>query len=136
LSRNTLNRLENGLFPDLGVKKAEAILEKLGMKLAISPTDAKSMPPDFIGMACTSASVSFKEALTPDELVHALLSGKPPPGKEAHLIALIEEAPGVLAKGLVQQVAGWIKPGKLEKNLKKLVDELGVSPGSEWLIPA
>jgi len=35
LSRNTLNRLENGLFPDLGVKKAEAILGKLGMELTV-----------------------------------------------------------------------------------------------------
>lgn len=127
LSRNTLNRLENGLFPDLGVKKAEAILERLGMKMAVIPVDAKAKSPDFIGMACMTASVSFKEMLTPEELVHALLSGKPAPGKEAHLIALIEEAPTSLLSGLIQQVGGWTKAGKVEKNVKKIADQLGVT---------
>ena len=127
LSRNTLNRLENGLFPDLGVKKAEALLEKLGMELFVGSASAKTRQPDFIGMACTNASVSFKETLTPDELVHALLSGKPTPEKEAHFIALIEEAPASLLSGLVQQVGKWAKAGKLERNLAKIARQLGVT---------
>jgi transcriptional regulator with XRE-family HTH domain len=131
LSRNTLNRLENGLFPDLGVKKAQAILEQLDMKLVVEPMKAKAKQPDFVAMACASASVSFKETLTPDELVHALLSGKPPPGKEAHLIALIEEAPGSLLSGLVAQVSKWTKTGKVEKNLQKLAAQLGVTVRSD-----
>ncbi len=131
LSRNTLNRLENGLYPDLGVKKAEAILEKLGMKLAVGPAEAKAKQPDFIGMACTTASVSFKQALTPEELVHALLSGKPTPGKEAHFIALIEEAPASLLGGLIQQVGAWGKAGKVEKNVQKIADQLGVTMRDE-----
>lgn len=131
LSRNTLNRLENGLFPDLGVKKAEALLEKLDMELVVEPVSAKATQPDFIGMACTNASVSFKETLTPDELVHALLSGKPAPGKEAHLIALIEEAPASLLNGLIEQVGKWAKPGKVEKNLVKIAKELGLTLRSE-----
>jgi len=133
LSRNTLNRLENGLFPDLGVKKAEAILEKLGMKLVVEPLSSKAKEPDFIGMACTTASVSFKEVLTPEELVHALLSGKPAPGKEAHFVVLIEEAPAPLLGGLIEQVSKWAKPGKVEKNLAKIADQLGVSlRGDVW----
>ena len=127
LSRNTLNRLENGLFPDLGVKKAQAILEQLELKLVVEPMKARAKPRDFVGMACTSASVSFKAKLTPDELVHALLSGKPPPGKEAHLIALIEEAPGSLLRGLIAQVSGWTKAGKVERHLHKLAAQLGVT---------
>ncbi len=133
LSRNTLNRLENGLFPDLGVKKAEAILEKLEMELVVEPISAKAKQPDFIGMACTNASVSFKQTLTPDELVHALLSGKPTPGKEAHFIALIEEAPASLLSGLIQQVGKWAKPGKVEKNLARIAKQLGVTiRGEAW----
>lgn len=133
LSRNTLNRLENGLFPDLGVKKAEAILEKLEMELVVEPISAKAKQPDFIGMACTNASVSFKETLAPDELVHALLSGKPTPDKQAHFIALIEEAPASLLRGLIQQVGEWAKPGKVEKNLVKIANELGVTiRGEAW----
>ena len=127
LSRNTLNRLENGLFPDLGVKKAEAILEKLGMTLVVEPAATKTKQPDFIGMACMNASVSFKETLSPDELVHALLSGKPTPTKEAHFIALIEEAPSTLLSGLIQQVSGWTKAGKVEKNLAKIANQLGIT---------
>lgn len=30
-----LNQLENGLFPDLGVKKLRAILDQVGLALAI-----------------------------------------------------------------------------------------------------
>jgi len=40
--------------------------------------------PDYIGMACISAGVSLREALTPDELVKALLTGKPPRERRAH----------------------------------------------------
>ena len=127
LSRNTLNRLENGLFPDLGVKKAEAILEKLGMELAIRPAKTKSGKRDFIAMASTSAGVSFRKQLTPEELVHALLSGRPTPGKEAHFIVLLEEAPPALLKGLVGQVGAWVKPGKIEKNLHKIARKVGLS---------
>src|SRR3972149_1668398 len=91
LSRNTLNRLENGLFPDLGVKKAEAILERVGMGLGGKPRELKQHKPDFVSMACTSASVSFKKQLMPDELVQAMLSGKAPSDKEAHFITLLDE---------------------------------------------
>ncbi|MGH8745840.1 MAG: helix-turn-helix transcriptional regulator [Burkholderiales bacterium] len=133
LSRNTVNRLENGLFPDLGVKKAEAILEKLGMQLVVEPQTGKAKQPDFIGMACTTASVSFKEVLAPDELVHALLLGKPTPGKEAHFVVLIEEAPAPLLSGLIQQVGKWAKAGKVEKNLAKIAGQLGVTiRGDLW----
>jgi transcriptional regulator with XRE-family HTH domain len=127
LSLNTVNRLENGLFPDLGVKKAGAILEKLGMELIVKPVEPKKQKPDFVSMACTSAGVSFKKQLTPDELVHALLSGKVPAGKEAHFITLLDEAPDVLLSGLIEQVGSWVKPGKVEKNLQKIAKQVGLS---------
>src|SRR5260221_14191146 len=78
LSLNTLNRLENGVFPHLGIKKAGAILEKLGMELSVNPIDLKKSKPDFVSMACTSAGESFKKQLTSYELIHGLLSGKAP----------------------------------------------------------
>ncbi len=127
LSLNTLNRLENGLFPDLGVKKAGAILEKLGMELSVKPTELKKSKPDFVSMGCTSAGVSFKKQLTPDELIHALLSGKVPSGKEAHFITLLDEAPEVLLSGLIEQVGSWVKPGKVEKNLQKIARQVGLT---------
>lgn len=126
LSRNTLNRLENGLFPDLGIKKAQAILEELGMELVVKPVEAKSKKPDFVGMASASAGVSFKNPLTPDELIDALLSGKPTPGKEAHFIVLLEESPGSVLKGLVQQAGAWVTPEKVKKNLGKIAKQVGL----------
>ena len=132
LSRNTLNRLENGLFPDLGVKKAEAILEKLDMELVVEPISAKAKQPDFIGMACTNASVSFKQTLTPMSSCTPVV-GKADPDKEAHFIALIEEAPASLLSGLIQQVGKWAKPGKVEKNSAKIAEQLGVTlRGEVW----
>src|SRR5688500_4218465 len=107
LTRNTLNRIENGLFPDLGIRKASALLQKLGLDLEVKAMKSKPTKPDFIEMACASAGVSFKRQLTSDELVQALLSGKAPKDKHAHFIVLLEEAPPALLNGLVQQVGGW-----------------------------
>ncbi len=81
---------------------------------------------DYIGMACTTAGVSLRKALAPDELVHALLHGKPTPGKHAHFVVLLEEAPPALLQGLIAQVGAWAKPGKVARNLRKIADAIGV----------
>lgn len=133
LSRNTLNRLESGLFPDLGLKKVAAILEHLNMEIDIQPKAAKPPEPDYLGMAATSASVSFKAKLTPDELVHALLSGKAPKGKKAHLIALLEEASPTLFAGVVDKMGTYAAPEKIQKNLQQLAQQVGlVKRGEAW----
>ena len=126
LSLNTINRLENGLFPDLGLNKVQAILEKLDMKVSFNQAEAKPEKPDFLGMASASAGVSFKSQLTANELKHALLAGNVTPGKEAHFIVLLEESPAPLLKGLVQQVGAWVKAGKVENNLRKIADQVGL----------
>jgi len=133
LSRTTLNQLENGLFPDLGVKKVQTILDRLGLDLTVEPAQ-KARRPDFIGMACTTSSVSYRETLTPDELVHALLSAKVPRNRRPHLRTLLEEAPRPLLEGLVQEVGKWAKPGKVVGNIAAIAAELGVSKRTrEWL---
>ena len=133
LSRTTLNQLENGFFPDLGVKKVQAILDRLGLDLTVGQAH-KTRRPDFISMACTTSSVSYREALTPDELVHALLSGRVPRSRRPHLRTLLEEAPRPLLEGLVHQVGKWAKPGKVAGNVEKIATELGVSQRTwNWL---
>ena len=133
LSRTTLNQLENGLFPDLGVKKVQSILDRLGLDLAVEPVQ-RTRRPDFIQMACTTASVSFRESMTPDDLVHALLSGKVPRNRRPHLRALLEEAPQPLLEGLLEQVGRWARPGKVAGNIEKIATELGVQRRtSTWL---
>ena len=85
-------------------------------------------------MACTTASVSFREWLTPEELVHALLSGKVPKKRRPHIRTLFDEAPPALLQGLAEDVARWTRPGKLEKNLRELASDLGATHGVErWL---
>ncbi len=86
--------------------------------------DSKKRGPDFVRMACISASVSFRERLTEDELVRALLSGKVPRNRRPHLRSLLEEAPDTLLKGLLEQVDERTKPGKVEKNLLKIAAAL------------
>jgi transcriptional regulator with XRE-family HTH domain len=131
LSRTTLNQLENGLFPDLGVKKVQAILGRLGLSLAVQQAAVRQ---DFIRMASTTASVSYRNALTEDDLVQALLTGKVPPGKKPHLRTLLDEATPALLQGLVGEAGQWTKPGRVERNLAKLGRQVrSTRRMEEWL---
>lgn len=134
-----LYELESGK-DTLRTDKVLDVLEVLGLRLLVAPAAAREpetrydVAPDYIGMACTSAGVSLREALSPDELVKALLTGKPPRDRRAHFVVLLEEAPEELLRGLVAQVGRWASPGKVAANLKKIAAELGVraKPG-KWL---
>lgn len=133
VSRTTLNQLENGVFPDLGVRKVQAILDQLGLTLAVQPVGRPARP-NFIQMACATAGVSFRVPLTEDELVGALLTGKVPPRKHPHLRTLLNEADPALLNGLIKEVSKWAKPGRVEKNLGKIASETGASRRIEsWL---
>src|SRR5688572_14821467 len=89
VSRLTLNQLENGVFPDLGIKKVSTILATLGLELHVQPIAPEQKSQDFLSMASSTASVSLKESLHADELEHALLTGRIPANKQAHLITLL-----------------------------------------------
>jgi hypothetical protein len=93
---------------------------------AREPEARYDVAPDYIGMACTSAGVSLREPLAPDELVKALLTGKPARDRRAHFVVLLEEAPDELLRGLVAQVGQWATPDKVAANLKRIAAELGV----------
>lgn len=125
-SHSVLNQLENGLFPDLGIRKVKVLLDRLGLSLEVRPATRESRP-DFVQMACTTASVSFRNPLTENELIRALLSGKVPAGKRPHLRTLLDEASPALRKGLIEDVARWSTPGKVEKNLAEMRKELGIT---------
>src|SRR5690242_14035110 len=103
ISRTTLNQLENGTLNDLGIRKVQALLDQLGLAFLIDRTP-QPKPPDFLRLASTAASVSFRTTLSERELLRALLTGKVPRDKHAHLRALLEEAPHTLMQGLIQQV--------------------------------
>ena len=133
LSRETLNLLESGLVRDLGIKKVLAVVDHLGLNVTLQQ-GTRPRRPDYVRMACTSANVSVKTALTEDELIHALVTGKVPAKRAPHLRSLLDEAPAALLQALAEEAAGWTKPGKLERNLRKLASDLGVSRTVEgWL---
>jgi transcriptional regulator with XRE-family HTH domain len=127
VTRTTLNQLENGVIKDLGIRKIKAILDEVGLELAVA--DASLMPKstDFLRVASTSASVGFRETLTEKELLRALLTGNVPPNKRPHLRKLLEESPRALMEGLMYQVGRWARPGKIEKNLDKMAAALGMT---------
>lgn len=133
LSFSTLNQLENGVFPDLGVRKAQAILDLLGLNLTTEPAKRLTKP-DFIRMACATASVSFKTDLEEDQLIRALLTAKVPSNIRPHIRTLLDEADPSLLEGLFKEVSRWTKPGKLERNLARIADVVGASRNIEqWL---
>ena len=133
LSRETLNLLESGLVRDLGIRKVLTVLDRLGLSVTVQE-EMRPRQPDYLSMACTTANVSFKSALTEDELIHALVTGKVPAKRGPHLRALFNEAPITLLQGLAGEAARWTKPGKLEKNLRKLASDLDVSRSVDgWL---
>ena len=125
VSRTTVNQFESGIFPDLGVRKVISLLDQLGLTLDVQ--SARKDRPDFIQMACTTANVSFRATLTEDELIRALLTGKAPARKKAHLRTLLDDAPTALIDGLVKEVGRWSKPGRVETNLARLAVEVGAS---------
>lgn len=133
VSRTTLNQLENGLFPDLGVRKVQSILDRLGLELAVQASSPKARP-DFVRMARTAVNVSFKTELSEEELIQALLKGKVPSRKRPHFRTLLEETRPAVLKGLVEEVGRWTKPGRVVKNLARIADEIG-STGkvADWL---
>lgn len=89
---------------------------------------------DFIRMACMTASVSYRDLLTEDEWVQALLSGKVPRNRRPHLHTLFDEAPPRIIAGLLEEVGKWAKPGKVIANARRIARELDVSPRVQgWL---
>jgi y4mF family transcriptional regulator len=122
-----LYELESGK-DTLRTDKVLDVLKVLGLHLLVArePQTRYDAAPDYIGMACTSAGVSLREPLSPDELVKALLTGETPRVRRAHFVVLLEEAPDELLRGLVDQVGRWATPAKVAANLKRIADDLGV----------
>jgi hypothetical protein len=87
--------------------------------------------PDFLLIASTWASVSFKTALTKEELRHALLTGEVPANRRPHVRTMLEEAPRAVIKGLLAQVTPLAVPGGVEANVKKLAAGLGIPQSAD-----
>lgn len=135
LSRTTINQIENGVFPDIGMNKAQGILAPLGLALQIQPV-RRSNRPNFVRMARSSASVSFREKLSESELVRALLTGRVPVNRRPHFRVLLREVPPGVLKGLAEDVGKWAKPGRVEQNLAGIAMHLKIRRLPQWLTSA
>jgi HTH-type transcriptional regulator/antitoxin HipB len=128
VSRGTINQLETGVFPDLGVKKLLAILKVLGLGMTIMQKPGAQRGRDYLEMACTSANVSYKGRLTPDALARALLTGKVPARMGPQLRVVYDEIPPKIFEGLVRQVSCWgTKPETVRRHVRQLGEAIHCS---------
>jgi y4mF family transcriptional regulator len=122
----------------LRTDKVLGVLQVLGLRAQLAPAAHQPQArydaaPDYLGMACTSAGVSLREPLSPDELVKGLLTGKAQQNRRAHFVVLLEEAPEELLRGLIEQAGRWATPAKVAANLKRIAADLGVRARSiQW----
>ena len=133
IARETLSQFESGTARDLGFVKILRLVRALGLDLLLLETPATVT--DYVAVSASAGSTGFRESLTEEELVRALLTGKPPSRKSPHLRRLLEDSPPRLIQGLVAQVSAWTKPGKVEKNLVAIAKALEVQPKAEWTKP-
>lgn len=70
--------------------------------------------------------MGFREKLSQDELLNALLTGEVPSNRRPHFRKLLQEVPSALVKGLIEQLGGMVKPDEAAKNLAKIAEILKV----------
>lgn len=124
LSRTTINQLESGAFPDIGVRKLLAILDAVGLDMVISrqlPADQASC--DYLELACISANVSYRGKLAKQELAHVLVTGKVK-DKRPQLRAVFDELPSSIFDGMLRQVGAWCPMEKLSRNVSAVAHQI------------
>lgn len=125
LSRTTVNQMEAGIFPDLGVRKLLAILEVLGLDLSVAEKSGKEKKTtDFLAMACISANVSYRGRLDKQELAQTLMTGKVLPEKRPQLRVIFDELPPSVFAGMVNQVCAWGSEQKIRKNIADIATQI------------
>ena len=124
LSRATVNAIENDTVPDIGARKLAGLLEVLGAQLDVTTIPDKRGS-DFLKIAATSASVSFRETLNSSVLRKILLTGRVPRRLRPHIRALMNEAPEAVWRGLAGQLGPPVTRDRLAGNLGNLARKLG-----------
>lgn len=126
LTRTTVNQLEAGLCPDLGVKKVIRLLAEVGLSLETAPLKERRRR-DYLRMACVSANVGFRDQMSADELAHVLLTGSVPGRLRPHVRFVLEEAPIEVLRGVVSQLSEAVpKPERVTEGLRSAARSLRV----------
>jgi len=125
ISRVTVNQFENGGVVDLGARKLFALLSAVGLEVSVTPKKNHSGRINYLQLACTSANVSYKESLTPEDLIGALTTGKVPAEHKPHLRVIFDEVPEKVFQGMLEQLSTWGSPQRIHRNAQKLARQIG-----------
>lgn len=132
LSRQTVQKLEAGTISDLSFRRIARLLNVLGMQLGM----ATVAPPKKRGlwMAAKTSSIRYRGELTSAMLGKSLATGKAPPGYEAHIGHLLEEAPVELIVMAVEEVAEakQTPPSEIWEHVAQLAEELADARKGMW----
>ncbi|MBS0200390.1 MAG: helix-turn-helix domain-containing protein [Proteobacteria bacterium] len=106
LARQTINQVETGVCPDLGLNKADRLASVLGLVLRVQRDsqlgNARKMQP--LARAAASASVSYKTAITESRLREIVLSAEVPANLTPHVHAFLDEASVSLLAAVADQL--------------------------------
>ena len=107
LSRQTVNQIETGAVPDLGLNKAERLASVLGLMLRVDAglpnrqTRARMAP---LVRAAATASVSYKSRISPSTLKRTLATGEASERYIPHISSLLDDAPISLLSAVAEQL--------------------------------
>lgn len=122
LSRVTINQIENGVVPDIGIRKFLRVLDALGLELEPATGAPRTMKgaKDYLDMLSISASTSYRQPIAANEMAWVLLSGKVSRKHIANLRAALDEAPTSVLEGALRQLSEVKPMATLQKNLAKI----------------
>ena len=115
---------------DLGATKLLALLNLLGMDLAAQPRAPQAHA---LALLSQTASVSYKQALSPGALADALVAGNLPAALVPQVATMLDEAPlSLIVAGVAEVAARTHTPPKtLWKHLAAWAQALQ-SPRAAW----
>lgn len=125
MSRSTLNYLESGRDIEIGAAKLLALLELLGVPLAVPATVDREH--DDLALARAAKAAAGKGKLPRTAVVEALATGVAPAGTEPALRRLLVETPEPALLAVVRSVAAGSgqSPKAVWKHGRALASRLG-----------
>lgn len=129
LSRQTVNQIETGAAPDLGLNKAERLASVLGLTLRVDASRPRfNRPPKMMPLtrAAATASVSYKTPLAGPVLKRILAAGQVPEKYIPHVHALLDDAPVSLLGAVAEQLHDEANIGRevVWKNYRSLARQV------------
>lgn len=133
LSRQTINGLENGSLEDLGYNRLARITTVLALRMMpLHVMERRAQ--GGLWMAAKTASVSYRDELTPELLENALMTGEIPTGFRPHMAHLFDESPIELMTMAVEEVAlrQHMPPRHVWRHVARMAQALPARRAALW----